>query len=66
MGKNMTQNLVNIFNDIDEMRGIVRIVEPAPACQECDGFGRLKWGWQPIRRVNTICRHCRGTGWGKQ
>ena len=64
MDQNTVRNLVNVFNDIDEMRGIVRIVEPAPACSECDGFGYLTFGKSPFHS-KVVCRHCRGTGWAK-
>ena len=62
MDQGIARDLINVFRQIDEIRGIVQIIEPAPPCPKCEGFGRLTVSKKPYH-VRMVCSLCRGTGW---
>lgn len=61
MDQSITRDLLSVFRQLDEIRGIVQIIEPAPPCPKCVGFGRID---RRPSYITPVCPWCRGTGWG--
>ena len=60
MDESLVRDLVNVFRQIDEIRGITQVIEPAPACDYCQGFGRIPSRYHHLR---AVCPACGGSGW---
>ena len=62
---NLTRDLLFVFVQIDAIRGVVPMPsEPAPACCECKGRGRIPGsGCDGRLKSWSRCEKCHGTGW---
>ena len=65
MDQRIARDLVSVFRQIDELRGIVQIIEPAPPCGTCGGFGKLPSKGARYH-VKLVCPSCGGSGWQHQ